>query len=93
LFRKTPKINVKNIQVLVELSNNKEYDLVDNKVHGCILHASHGHGLDSSLLGQSFHVGVGLQDVLELVLLCPFDDDILFFFPLARRGLASGPLI
>jgi hypothetical protein len=32
--------NVKQVQVLIKISNNKEYDLVNYKVYGCILHAS-----------------------------------------------------
>jgi hypothetical protein len=40
IVSKTPRINGKQVQVLIKLSNNHEYDLLNYKVHGCILHAS-----------------------------------------------------
>jgi hypothetical protein len=38
VVQKTPGINGKQIQVLIKLSNNLEYGLINYKVHGCISH-------------------------------------------------------
>jgi hypothetical protein len=39
-FKKKPRINGKQVHILIKLSNNLEYDIITYKVHGCILHAS-----------------------------------------------------
>jgi hypothetical protein len=45
-------MNGKQVLVLIKLSNNKEYDLINYKVHGCILHASHGHDREALTVAQ-----------------------------------------
>jgi hypothetical protein len=64
---KTLGICGKQVYVLIKLSNNLEYDLINCKVHGCIVHVSVGGVF--TLMSMVWSTGGGLL-ALYFILAC-----------------------